>query len=571
MGSTIVVILFMFIQLLPGEAATTRFYDFNVEYANVIKLCKTKTIVTVNGRYPGPTIYAQEGDRVIVRVTNSVKHNVTLHWHGVRQVLSCWFDGPAYITQCPIRAGGSFTYEFTLQRQKGTLFWHAHVHWLRATVHGAIIVYPKSGVPYPFPFPYAEHVIILGEFWLQDAEAIEAATLRSGGGPPNPDAFVINGHPGSSYPCSTADAYSIVDVVPGRTYLLRLINAALNDEHFFAVANHKLTVVEADGEYTLPYTTDSVIITPGQTLNVLVTADQRPADYFMGMAAYTSNPNIPVLNKPALALWRYCKANVSASIIRPRFPLSNDTAFVSTFAQNLRSFPSVYNRVEVPRRLDRNLFFTIGLNEEECRAPNSPTNCQGPNGGRFSASINNITFRLPTSVSLLQAYHDNLPDKSAGVYTTDFPDRPLVKFDYVRAAPNDPPNNTQSLLGTRVNVIDFNSNVQIILQNTGIIGPENHPIHLHGFSFYVVGFGFGDYNPFTARFNLHDPPLRNTIGVPVGGWAAIRFKADNPGVWYLHCHLEIHTSWGLSMAFIVKDGVGPAQTLPQPPADLPLC
>lgn len=83
--------------------------------------------------------------------------------HGVRQILSCWSDGPSYITQCPIQAGQSYTYEFTLVQQKGTLLWHAHVSWLRATVHGAIVIYPKTGVPYPFPFPYEEHIIVLGK------------------------------------------------------------------------------------------------------------------------------------------------------------------------------------------------------------------------------------------------------------------------------------------------------------------------------------------------------------------------------------------------------------------------
>lgn len=82
--------------------------------------------------------------------------------HGVRQKLSCWFDGPSYITQCPIQAGRSFTYEFTMVKQKGTFFWHAHVSWLRATVYGALLVYPKTGVPYPFKVPHEEHTLILG-------------------------------------------------------------------------------------------------------------------------------------------------------------------------------------------------------------------------------------------------------------------------------------------------------------------------------------------------------------------------------------------------------------------------
>lgn len=156
----------------------------------VTKLCHTRDIVTVNGMYPGPVVYAQEDDRVIIKVINEAQTNVTIHWylcfshvsncyiwfhtlydylmrfllvrHGIRQRLSCWSDGPSYITQCPIQPGQSFTYEFTMYQQKGTFFWHAHVSWLRGTVYGPIVVYPKTGVPYPFPYPYEEHVLIFG-------------------------------------------------------------------------------------------------------------------------------------------------------------------------------------------------------------------------------------------------------------------------------------------------------------------------------------------------------------------------------------------------------------------------
>ena len=43
------------------------------------------------------------------------------------------------------------------------------------------------------------------------------------------------------------------------------------------------------------------------------------------------------------------------------------------------------------------------------------------------------------------------------------------------------------------------------------------------------------------------------------------------GVWFMHCHLEVHTSWGLKMAFLVKDGDGPNQSIIPPPKDLPKC
>lgn len=64
-----------------------------------------------------------------------------------------------------------------------------------------------------------------------------------------------------------------------------------------------------------------------------------------------------------------------------------------------------------------------------------------------------------------------------------------------------------------------------------MISPESHPTHLHGFDFYAVGRGLGNFDPVNdpKKFNLIDPIARNTIGVPSGGWTAIRFRADNPG------------------------------------------
>lgn len=47
---------------------------------NERKACGRKDIMTVNGKFPGPTLYAREDDTVIVRVTNRANHNLTIHW-----------------------------------------------------------------------------------------------------------------------------------------------------------------------------------------------------------------------------------------------------------------------------------------------------------------------------------------------------------------------------------------------------------------------------------------------------------------------------------------------------------
>lgn len=84
--------------------------------------------------------------------------------HGVRQIRTGWSDGPEFVTQCPIRPGESYTYRFTIQGQEGTLWWHAHSSWLRATVYGTLVIRPTEGEAYPFPKPKRESVVQLGTY-----------------------------------------------------------------------------------------------------------------------------------------------------------------------------------------------------------------------------------------------------------------------------------------------------------------------------------------------------------------------------------------------------------------------
>ena len=75
-----------------------------------------------------------------------------------------WSDGPEYVTQCPIQPGKKFSQKVIFSEEEGTLWWHAHSDWSRATVHGAIVIKPKPGKTYPFPKPHKEVPIILGMY-----------------------------------------------------------------------------------------------------------------------------------------------------------------------------------------------------------------------------------------------------------------------------------------------------------------------------------------------------------------------------------------------------------------------
>lgn len=195
--------LFLSVEFVHAAGSgITRHYTFNITKRNVTRLCNTKGIVTVNGKFPGPRIVAREGDRLVIKVVNHIQNNLSIHWHGIRQLQSGWADGPAYITQCPIQTGQSYVYNFTIVGQRGTLWWHAHISWLRATVYGPIIILPMRNASYPFTKPYKEVPIIFGEWFNSDPEAIINQAMQTGGGPNVSDSYTINGLPGPLYNCS---------------------------------------------------------------------------------------------------------------------------------------------------------------------------------------------------------------------------------------------------------------------------------------------------------------------------------------------------------------------------------
>ncbi|CAI8596850.1 unnamed protein product [Vicia faba] len=549
------IVLLLAACLLPLSVdAMVRHYKFNVVVKNATRLCSTKPIVTVNGKFPGPTIYAREDDNVLIKVVNHVKYNVSIHWHGVKQLRTGWADGPAYITQCPIQPGQTYLYNFTLTGQRGTLWWHAHVLWLRSTVHGAIVILPKLGVPYPFPKPHMEQVIVLGEWWKSDTEAIINEALKSGLAPNISDAHTINGHPGLVQGCTSQEGFSL-EVQPKNTYLLRIINAALNEELFFKIANHQLTVVEVDATYVKPFKTDIIVIAPGQTTNVLLTATNKLGNYLVAASPFMDAP-IVVDNRTAIATLHYSGTLGSTTTTLTSLPPKNATSIANTFTDSLRSLNSKKYPAKVPLKIDHNLLFTVSLGINSCAT------CV--NNSRVVADINNVTFVMP-KIALLQAHFF----KIKGVFSDDFPGNPPVVYNFT----GNQLTNFATTKGTRLYRLAYNSTVELVLQDTGMLTPENHPIHLHGFNFFVVGRGQGNFDSRkdTKKFNLVDPVERNTVGVPANGWTAIRFRADNPGVWFMHCHLEIHTTWGLKMAFVVDNGKGPNESILPPPSDLPKC
>ena len=98
---------------------------------------------TYNGRIPGPTLRATEGDRIRVNFTNGSVHPHTMHFHGIH---AGEMDGVFEI----VPSGSSFTYEFDAE-PFGLQLYHCHVMPLKRHIHkglyGGFIIDPKESRP----------------------------------------------------------------------------------------------------------------------------------------------------------------------------------------------------------------------------------------------------------------------------------------------------------------------------------------------------------------------------------------------------------------------------------------
>nr|AET79244.1 diphenol oxidase laccase [Glycine max] len=69
---------------LSSANAKIHEHEFVVEATPVKRLCKTHNSITVNGQYPGPTLEINNGDTLVVKVTNKARYNVTIHWYNIK-------------------------------------------------------------------------------------------------------------------------------------------------------------------------------------------------------------------------------------------------------------------------------------------------------------------------------------------------------------------------------------------------------------------------------------------------------------------------------------------------------
>ena len=258
----------------------------------------TVLATTYNGVVPGPVLVVDQGDRVVIDYTNASNTPDTIHLHGIHEIpLS--MDGVPGISQALVPRGGHYQYRFTAD-VPGTFMYHTHDNeaQLDSGLYGAIIVRPTH--PRPEEQNVAHDFVELITAWKIQSSAENHWTLN-----------------GKEYPATQA-----LNVKHGERFRIRWISLTGEDTHTMHTHGHYQQLIARDAQPVQTHDVqDTVALSPGQRVDVIVTANQQPGTWLVhchvmdhiedadGMAAglitaihYAGTPNMLTSMGPAMGV-----------------------------------------------------------------------------------------------------------------------------------------------------------------------------------------------------------------------------------------------------------------------------
>src|SRR5689334_14292745 len=129
--------------------------------------------VAVNGQVPAPLLRKRQGDAVTIRVTNNLREQTSIHWHGF--IVPADMDGVPGLSFNGIAPGATFTYRFKVN-QSGTYWYHSHSRFQEQVgLYGPIVVERRDGERHPAD---REHTLLFSDWTDHDPEHIYATLKR---------------------------------------------------------------------------------------------------------------------------------------------------------------------------------------------------------------------------------------------------------------------------------------------------------------------------------------------------------------------------------------------------------
>lgn len=598
---------------------------FDVAYALINLNGMEKRLTAINGEFPGPVVRVRVGQRLVVHVHNRIHANpFSIHWHGMHhRGQDVWMDGVSYVTQCPIGYDETFTYDFLIQdtQHPGSYMYHGHTGLsLDSGVNGMLIIDPAVGqdggypalcdgdatadpatcisdefplfltdiVPQPasaeyewsYPAP-EESDDVRGRIKTHARNNIEMGLLLNGRGQVHVNGTCKHAPPLLSMDCDPdhAPEPATFEMQYGHRYLFRMVNGGFHATITLTFVNHNVTVVGNGNSRVLPSEAreglNSVIMAPGERVELIVTANAEPGPHLI----YAKSGRQFRIRTPVVgcALMTYGNESIPEDYTF-RCPQANEEVDFDIrglehydFLRSLNSNPTYMHAAEQPPRADEvtKHFEIVTYNHYMQIDPATGHVVNPPERQYFNETEG------------LECNRDSFPMEDRH-HTLDG----IANVGWARKYGMTPMLMMAAMGGetfsneANFHHIEVGDVVQIVFnQQKRCGGPSKHPMHMHGYSFWVMGNGWGAFNETefarkeaNGEYNQHYVDVFNNISPDhitesgTRGWVVIRFRARAAGIWPFHCHQLEHSLGGLSTFFAES-----LDQVPPPPEAFSIC
>ncbi len=520
---------------------------------------------TINHSIPGPLIELWEGRQAVLRVTNHLDEDSSIHWHGI--LLPFEMDGVPGVTFPGIRPGDTFEANFNV-RQYGTYWYHSHSGLQEQTgVYGPLVVHPRD----PEPFAYdRDYVIVLSDWTFEDPKRVMAklkkmsdyynfnrrtvgeffddvetsglqATLRDriawGNMRMSPtDIADVTGHTYTYLMNGLHPASNWTGLFePGERVRLRFINASAMSFFNVRIPGLPMTVVLADGQYVEPVETDEFQIGVAERYDVIVEPHDDQAYTVMaesmdrsGYARGTLAPRpgliaaVPPLREPP---------------VRTMVDMGMDMDGMDMAGTDMDGMAHGKHGGGMQMAGGDGMMTSAGpivaRHGPDWHGPGniSVAEVQRNRLGEPGTGLENVGHRVLTYAQLrnvLPMQDTREPTHTVELHLTGNMERYMWSFDGKEFHEVNGP-------------IDFpyGERVRLIMVNDTMM---EHPIHLHGM-FMELENGQGDRLPF-----------KDTIALKPAERVSLLITAVEPGRWAFHCHLLYHMEMGMFRVVRIRNG-----------------
>jgi CopA family copper-resistance protein len=514
-----------------------------------------RVATTVNGTVPGPTLRWKEGTTVTLRVTNKLRTQTSIHWHGI--IVPFRMDGVPGISFDGIAPGETFVYQFPV-RQSGTYWYHSHSRFEEQTgLYGALVIDPVGPDRNRSDRDY---VIMLNDWTDEDPARIyaklkkmsdyynfaqptavdffrdvsnkglrQALAMRKmwNGMRMNPtDLSDVSGHTYTYLMNGTTPAGNWNALFrPGEKIRLRFINGSSSTIFDVRIPGLKMTVISADGQDVEPVSVDEFRISVAETYDVIVEPQEERAYTLFaqsidrsGYARGTLAPQagmqaeVPALDKRVwLDMRDMMGAMAMGSAVHGGMQGMADMDHGAMPGMAIPEAPVVrHARTEYGPGVDMHIDMPR-------------TNLDDPGVGLRDNGRRVLTYADLHTIGGPGDARE--PSREIELHLTGNMGRFMWSFDGVKFADAKPVH------------FHYGERLRIVLVNDTMM---NHPIHLHGM--------WSELEDPNGQFQVR----KHTINVQPAQRIAYAVTANNQGRWAYHCHLLYHMESGMMREVVVS-------------------